>query len=341
MVGDEDGVFELRGGVVVVGSITMTPDATGHDPTGSADAFDDDRLRTAVTVGLGRPRTVERLGAGGDHHAWVVDVGGDEWVVRTPLERSSTTTSATTLCELVDHLRRVLPAALASWVPEHRLVGSGGWVAHRLVRGRPLQDLLGTDSAVLVVGDLSLVGRQLGELVAAVERVSAPPGVPVDEVDPAGWLAEIDSMAGALEDLIGTERRSIVRSLVPEPFPIPGREQLALCHNDLGVEHVIVDDLTGAVSGVIDWSDAAVSDPAADVGRILRDLGGDAASAALAAMPESCRAGRARWYARVLIVEDLDFAARERPDLLARMLADFDRLYARFTPPSPSGSGAG
>ena len=51
-------------------------------------------------------------------------------------------------------------------------------------------------------------------------------------------------------------------------------DDLPLAHNDLGAEHVLVDPATLAVTGIIDWSDAARADPAAEVGRLLRDLGG-------------------------------------------------------------------
>jgi aminoglycoside phosphotransferase (APT) family kinase protein len=304
----------------------MTPRSIPADPA--------ERVRAAVAMDLGRPVTVERLGSGGDHQAWLVVVAGEEWIVRVALQPSTDDEAAGAssdagLCELTEILRRSLPDDLSAWVPEHRLIGPDQWVAHRFVPGRPLQDLVAADAAT-IVGDVRHLGSRLGELLVAVGRVDAAPDVPVDETDPTEWLAEVDSMAVALADLIGPERRARVRRFATVPFSAPGWEHLTLCHNDLGAEHVIIDDVTGSVSGVIDWSDVAVSDPAADLGRILRDLGDDAASAALAAMPEPCRAGRAeraRWYARVLIVEDLDFAARERPDLVAGKLDAFDRLY--------------
>jgi len=44
-------------------------------------------------------------------------------------------------------------------------------------------------------------------------------------------------------------------------------------HNDLGIEHVLGTPATAAVTGVIDWGDAALIDPACDFGLLYRDLG--------------------------------------------------------------------
>jgi aminoglycoside phosphotransferase (APT) family kinase protein len=41
------------------------------------------------------------------------------------------------------------------------------------------------------------------------------------------------------------------------------RAELVLSHNDLGIEHVLVDPATLEVTGVVDWSDAAIVDPGA------------------------------------------------------------------------------
>jgi aminoglycoside phosphotransferase (APT) family kinase protein len=73
-------------------------------------------------------------------------------------------------------------------------------------------------------------------------------------------------------------------------------------HNDLGIEHVLVDPAGWAVTGVIDWSDAALVDPAVDVGLLYRDLGPPAL--ALVGGPD---AERAVFYARCAMLEDLAY----------------------------------
>jgi aminoglycoside phosphotransferase (APT) family kinase protein len=102
-------------------------------------------------------------------------------------------------------------------------------------------------------------------------------------------------------------------------------------HNDLGIEHVLVDPHSGQVTGVIDWSDAALCDRASDFGLVLRDLGAGALHAALARYTRggACIHARARFYARCAVIEDLaygldsgraEYAAKSR-DALGRLFA--------------------
>ncbi|NLT05345.1 MAG: hypothetical protein GXY03_03445, partial [Solirubrobacterales bacterium] len=76
--------------------------------------------------------------------------------------------------------------------------------------------------------------------------------------------------------------------------------------------------------GVIDWADAAVTDPAKDLGLILRDLGEEALAVAharcVAALPAADPGllARAVFYARCLALEDL-----------AHGLAGGDERYSR------------
>ena len=83
-------------------------------------------------------------------------------------------------------------------------------------------------------------------------------------------------------------------------------------HNDLGIEHVLVDPGTWTVTGVIDWSDAAIVDPAVDFGLLYRELGPAAAHAALGSYRAegddlAPLAERAVFYARCKLLEDLAY----------------------------------
>ena len=78
-----------------------------------------------------------------------------------------------------------------------------------------------------------------------------------------------------------------------------GAIQPVFSHNDLGIEHVLVDPDTGAVTGIIDWTDAAIVDPAYDFGLIFRDLGILRGGAELHE--------RAVFYARCKVFEDLRY----------------------------------
>lgn len=56
-----------------------------------------------------------------------------------------------------------------------------------------------------------------------------------------------------------------------------------LVHRDLNSEHVLFDSATGQLTGVIDWGDAAIDDPAVDFAGIRSQLGDDFARQMLAA----------------------------------------------------------
>jgi aminoglycoside phosphotransferase (APT) family kinase protein len=104
-------------------------------------------------------------------------------------------------------------------------------------------------------------------------------------------------------------------------------------HNDLGIEHVLVDPDTGAITGIIDRSDAAMVDPAYDVGLLYRDLGPVALDAILRSEPGAGDDGlreRAVFYARCNVLEDLAYGYEAgRPEYVDKSLAALRRLFAR------------
>lgn len=162
---------------------------------------------------------------------------------------------------------------------------AGGVLAYPGLPGRPL---LGHTPAP---GHARALGRFLRELHA----IDATGLAPVDDDDPVEWLADLDGPADLLR---------VVEATVP---PLAGQRVLA--HADLGAEHVLA---AGAeLTGVIDWSDAAVTDPALDFARPYRDFGPDFLAGLLAAYgPDAPDLPRIRWYARCAALEDLAYARR-------------------------------
>ncbi|WP_309102801.1 phosphotransferase [Microbacterium sp.] len=95
--------------------------------------------------------------------------------------------------------------------------------------------------------------------------------------------------------------------------PPADREDIVAQHNDLGAEHILVDD-TGNLAGIIDWTDAARTDPARDIGSIYRDLGPDVAfhvSEALDQPVTADESARIRFFARCRWIEDVAYAVAE------------------------------
>jgi aminoglycoside phosphotransferase (APT) family kinase protein len=163
-----------------------------------------------------------------------------------------------------------------------------GVLGHRLLPGRPL---LGRTPAP---GTAAVLGRFLRDL-HATDPDTVRGFVDEDDADPAEWLADLDGPAELLR---------VVRSSVPRPSTLR-----VVAHADLGAEHLLTDgrDLTG----VIDWSDCAVTDPALDFARLHRDFGPAFLAEALQAYGGLPGAGpRIEFFARCAALEDLDYGLR-------------------------------
>jgi aminoglycoside phosphotransferase (APT) family kinase protein len=106
-------------------------------------------------------------------------------------------------------------------------------------------------------------------------------------------------------------RRRHVETFLDAPPPRDGYAP-AFSHNDLGIEHVLIDPVTWRVTGIIDWSDAAIVDPAYDFGLLYRDLGPAALRVAVGryrtdANDVAALRERAVFYARCSVFEDLAY----------------------------------
>jgi aminoglycoside 2''-phosphotransferase len=77
--------------------------------------------------------------------------------------------------------------------------------------------------------------------------------------------------------LISCEARDATRDLF-EPFlsnPANFDYEQCIVHGDLGAEHILVDSVTGDITGVIDFGDAWLGDPAGDFATILAGRTGE------------------------------------------------------------------
>lgn len=209
-------------------------------------------------------------------------------------------------------------------VPEvvRALPREGCYVVRRLP-GTPLIDLPARQAAAA-----KPVGRAVGHLLAELHTWDAGAYADlaaVDDYTPADWLDETTELVRDLEPVLDAAQRRDVRRFLARPAPRAGRS--AFSHNDLGIEHILVTESgPPRITGVIDWGDAAVTDPAYDFGLLLRDLGPSAFDSSLAAYAE--RAGsfgdipaRAPFYAVCALLEDLAFGhADARPEYVEKSL---------------------
>ena len=230
------------------------------------------------------------LGSGLDHQAFRV---GDLVVrVTTPEACAEVTREA--------GLLRFLAGRLSIPVPEPRFADPArGVLAYPLLPGRPL---LGRSPPA---GAATHLGRVLAEL-HAVDPAAVD--VPAEAADPREWLADLTGPAELLRVL--------------HADPPPPTDERVLAHADLGAEHLLAAD--GRLTGVIDWSDAAVTDPALDFARPYRDFGPPFLDEVLRAYGRDSPAFRRRiaFFARCAALEDLAYGdpaytapRRPQPDL--------------------------
>ena len=197
---------------------------------------------------------VEFLGEGWDFRVFEVDT---KWAFRFPKRKNGVTKL---------NMERKLLADLGEWVsmpvPNYEYFdgSAGGWpfAGYRKLQGIP-GDLSEVD-------DRQLVARQLGRFLYKLHNY------PVDRAREAGVWEEDDLVAHwrekSTEELNGivdfpvdlNQLRHYLESDAPAPFEDTPR----LVHNDLWAEHILVDLRSGGVSGIIDWGDAVIGDPAVD-----------------------------------------------------------------------------
>lgn len=255
------------------------------------------------------PDAVGLLGVGSDHRAYAL---GEDRVVRLPRwpgGGEALRREARLLAWLAPRLPgAALPAVLHLGDPAP-LAPEGFSVARRVTGeaalGMALPDPVGLGATL---------GRWLADLHALNPQDS---GLGVD-LDPTGhdWRdAALDdlhvaSVAGVLPDAAWWAAHAQAVPDLREVGPVP-------IHGDFAAEHVHLDG-AGRLSGVLDWVDAALGDPARDLAGLLHWGNPVLWHAAQAAYPASGAVWeRAAWYALCRALGDLAFAVREgRPAYL-------------------------
>ena len=270
---------------------------------------------------------IEQLGPGMDHVAFEVN---RELIIRfakeADLERRA---------ELVRREHALLAAvAEISPLPVPEPVSSNpelGCLAYFKIHGTPLLDT----PPFQRVAHAESIATALGDFLTAIHAVSAQRFsdlVTSDDQPFEEWTLDAAELYATVAERIPVADRASIEAFLCAPPP-QERYSRVFSHNDLGIEHVLVDPATWTITGIIDWSDAAFVDPAYDFGLLYRDLGPAALEAALRsyhneAEPIRALRERAGFYARCSVFEDLAYGVeRDLIPYTAKSLAAMNWLF--------------
>ena len=213
-----------------------------------------------------RAERVERLGQGWDNAAYLVDGAA---VFRFPQRGVAAPLIATEITVLP----LIAPAVAPVAIPIPRWVGEPGGGYPWRFAGYPLLPGTPVDRASLDDGALAALARPLGRFLRGLHGVDTAPavaaGLPPDligRLDPAKRVPQVRERLAALVRagvVAEADGAALLDRFVAEaPQGEPAR--LAVLHGDLYARHLIV-AANGALTGVIDWGDLHLGDPAVDL----------------------------------------------------------------------------
>ncbi|GIH08324.1 hypothetical protein Rhe02_63910 [Rhizocola hellebori] len=270
-----------------------------------------------------RVRSVEQLGSGLDNIAYKVN---GELVVRFSNDPDQALLGKQ--ARLLSAVAGVSPLP----VPEPVFVAAEhGCLAYFKLPGVPLLEVPRHRRSEVGTS----IAARLGELLAVLHASPAQRWadlVDVDDQPLAQWQREAAETYGTVAEWIPASLRPDIETFLHAPSP-PARRELVFSHNDLGIEHVLIEPASGTPTGIIDWGDAAITDPAHDFGLIYRDLGPGALREALDRYPiggddVAVLRERAVFYARCSVFEDLAYGLQTGLDRYTeKCLASMDWLF--------------
>jgi aminoglycoside 2''-phosphotransferase len=251
-------------------------------------------------------RSVEYFASGWDYEVWEAN---GEWLFRFPLRGEC---AAPLLIEA--RLLRALAGQLSLAVPEPGYVSEGceafamPFFAYRKLPGEPLSDVTLGDEALAKIA--AQLGRFLSELHSFPLERARELGVPCFTAQ--GWRKKQRAFRarcdGEVSLLLSVAEREAVTLFWNGYLNDDANFAFmpVLIHADLGMEHILINKATLRLTGVIDFGDACVGDPALD----------------FAGMPPPLREAALRSYAR-----PADGALPARADVYLRIGPFHDVLY--------------
>jgi aminoglycoside phosphotransferase (APT) family kinase protein len=199
---------------------------------------------------------VELLDEGWDFQVFEVDA---RWLFRFP-KRETSIVKLNTEYKLLSSLREWVPLP----VPNYEYFCESHDSSNRPFAGYRKLPGVGGDTSKIV--DRYEVARQLGVFLTRLHTY------PVDKARESGVPEKCDLVMSwrdkSLEQLRKLDglnvNQDLVRRYLENDTPVLFEGAASLVHNDLWAEHILVDSRSGRVSGIIDWGDTAIGDPAID-----------------------------------------------------------------------------
>jgi len=254
------------------------------------------------------PARVAYLGEGGDSMAFDVN---DAWVFRFP-KHGDAERQLLVERQILPVLSESapLPIPIFSFHGEPSPAFPRHFGGYRKLAGVPGSELDPARVAFPVLAPA--IGRFLSWLHAFPAGDAVRRGVVREPVDSlleerrAATLADFDLLDTVAPDAPLEIWRAYIRNAMRNARP----PAPALVHNDVSAEHILLDETARTISGVIDWGDVAISDPAIDLAGVFH-WGGpalvDAVFPAYQGPADDQLVSRARFLAACQGVEDVRF----------------------------------
>ena len=212
---------------------------------------------------LKSPKTM-RCGEGWDHEAYDAD---DRWIFRFP-KRADVERRLMAELSILPDLKQHLPLP----IPDYRFIGAPCeafpyiFAGYEKIRGVRAADVVLTDASR--AGLAQALGQFLSQLHAFPADAALKAGVPS-----AGWYVSEAACHKGARKLLRAASKAIPRAIarrcarfLDDPRAVPGGNgnRAVLVHQDLSPDHILLNPDDLSVAGIIDWTSAAVTDPAAD-----------------------------------------------------------------------------
>jgi aminoglycoside phosphotransferase (APT) family kinase protein len=237
-----------------------------------------------------RAETLEPVGDGWDSYTYEVD---GEWIFQFPRLPGAEVSLRKQLAMLPE-LAQELPALVPN--PEHVSMDPP-CMGYRKIEGVPV-------SSMDAIGD-GFWPERLGRFLFDLHLIP-PEFVGMRMIEPAAWRDRYRLLLDVFRERVCPLLTAPERAASEAEFAAfldddrTARFAPGLIHHDLGPSHVLVSG-SGDLAGVIDWGDAEVGDPAADLAWLLfgTPVAGERALAAYGGEADAGFRDRARFYHRV------------------------------------------